>query len=177
MNINSIFVVHSNNCWLCDCAFPGQLRYRHSYYCRWHFWVSASDSHRGEGWSILATAVTAPWEDLPEPTLCPPAPPGPTPRHTMGRAWGKRGAGRWYELGLHSAGHQSYLNRPALRSLPAVPSTGHNHSFPFSSLSARPRLWNVEHFLSPSLFWRKLSRRFILAYFCFDCIVNILASL
>lgn len=41
-------------------AVPASFRYRHWYYCHWHFWVSASDSHRGEGWSIVAAAVTTP---------------------------------------------------------------------------------------------------------------------
>lgn len=92
VNINSVFVVHSNNfCWLCDCGCPGQLRYRHSYYCHWHFWVSASDSHRGEGWSILAAAVTALWE---EPRCAPRSPkhvesvkPHPSSHNRKGGGW------------------------------------------------------------------------------------------
>ena len=71
------FVAHSNNfCWLCDCGCPGQPRSRHSYYCHWHFWVSASDSHRGDGWSILAAAVTTHWGALLVPALYPRLPQG-----------------------------------------------------------------------------------------------------
>lgn len=137
VNINPIFVVHSNNfCWLCGCGCPGQLRYRHSYCRRWHFWVSASDSHRGEGWSIHAAAVTAPWGAHCAPLL----PQGlgsrssPTPSSRVRKGMRKNrggGTGRWYEPGLHSAGHQSYLNRPAclLCPPPATITPFHFHLF------------------------------------------------
>ena len=120
-----------------------------------------------------------PWEDLPEPTLRLGSPKarrtGRTP--PLVGVWGERRAGRWFELGRHSAGHQSYLNRPALRAgcllcpPPATITPLCSHLFQ----PVRGATWNVEHFPGPSLYWR-LPRRFILACFCCDRIVNILPS-
>lgn len=162
-------------------AVPASFRYRHSYYCHWHFWVSASDSHRGEGWSIVAAAVTAPVRRSAGAHAAPRLPQGPAsrsnPAPSSGCVWGKRRAGRRVELGRHSAGHQSYLNRPALLAAcllcppPATITPLCSHLFQ----PVRGATWNVEHFPGASLYWR-LPGRFILAYFCCDRIVNILPS-